>query len=317
MKTNLLDYFTPMLRARRFDETLCVHGAEVNDTYHVSIGLEASAAAIACAQKPGDSILLNHRNHGQLAACGSDLEMMYREIFGRDGSPQRGKLGSFHLVDKERGIPYVSAMLGGGIPLAIGIGLANSRLGNGAISFAYLGDGAMEEGIIYESFNIASAWNTPVVIVCDNNGSRSKIHTSRFCDLARVCGLTAFSVDAQKPTDVFSAVELAAETARLENKPHFVEILSESWPGNGTGNHPRNITGTFEVATAHQNTDKWSLVDPLTQLVRELLSEGTQLDELLAIDKTIKSEVDRAVTSALAAPLAPSSAIYETIWEKE
>lgn len=310
----ILDYFTRMLRARRFDEVLCDHGAYVNDTYHVSIGLETSAAAIACAQEKGDSILLNHRNHGQLAACGASPELMYREIFGRDGGSQRGKLGSFHLIDVEHGIAYVSAMLAGGVPLSIGMALANKRIGNGSISFAYLGDGAMDEGIVYESFNIASAWHVPVVIVCDNNGSRPRGGQSKFSILAEVCGLTAFKTDAQNPLDVFSTVAMAAAGARKGEEPQFVEIVSEPWPGNATGSHPQNITGPFDLATAHSRSDEWSVVDPLVHMVRLLRSRGVSLDVMAEIDSAIKGELAEAVGAALGAPLAPESVIFEHVW---
>lgn len=314
VEEQLLDYFTRMLRARRFDEVLCDHGAYVNDTYHVSIGLETSATAIACAQEKGDSILLNHRNHAQLAACGASPEIMYREIFGRDGGSQRGKLGSFHLIDVEHGIAYVSAMLAGGVPLSIGMALANERIANGSISFAYLGDGAMEEGIVYESFNIASAWHVPVVIVCDNNGSRPSEDQSKFRSLAEVCGLTAFSKDAQNPMDVFSTVALAAADARRGEGPQFVEITSEPWPGNATGNHPQNVTGPFDLATARSRTDEWSVVDPLAHLVRLLHSLGVSLDLMAEIDSSITGELAIAVRAALDAPLAPESVVYEHVW---
>lgn len=314
MNSDMLRYFRLMLRARRFDEALCEIGDQINDTYHVSIGLETSAAAIACAQESGDYILLNHRNHGQLAACGSDLERMYRELLGRDGGPQRGKLGSFHLVDSEKGIPYVSAMLAGGVPIAIGMAVANSRQGKDSIAFAYLGDGAMEEGIIYESFNIASKWNAPVVIVCDNNSTRTIGQSSKFCELAKICGLGSFAVNAQFPFEVFSVVHSAANAARNGEGPRFVEVISEPWPGNATGNHPRNITGFFDIPSSYSSTDGWSLVDPLAHVVKGLLSMGFELTELIDLDAEITTEVNQAITSALEAPLAPSSVIFEDIW---
>ncbi|WP_276947605.1 thiamine pyrophosphate-dependent enzyme, partial [Ferrimicrobium acidiphilum] len=312
-----LSYFRRMLRARRFDEVLCEHGAFVNDTYHVSIGLETSAAAIAESRRADDVILLNHRNHGQLAACGASAEIMYREIFGREGGSQRGKLGSFHLIDVENGIPYVSAMLAGAIPLAVGMALANSRVGRSAISFAYLGDGAMDEGIVYEGFNIASAWNVPVVVVCDNNGSKSSTFRSKFCDVAHACGLAAFRVDAQKPFEVFTIVNSAAQAARRGEGPQFVEIQSESWPGNTTGNHPRNVTGPFEVGSAFSRIDDWSIIDPLVHLVRALPSRGVTLEAMLQVDLQVTTEINESVAAALGAPIAPPAVIFEHVWGEE
>ena len=118
-----------MLRGRRFDETLIAHAELVSGVFHVSIGMEGTAAALAAARTPADLIMLNHRNHGALAAIGSDLETMFREILGRDGGPQRGRAGSLHLADAANGVPYTSAMVAGGVRIVRrhGAGTAPSR----------------------------------------------------------------------------------------------------------------------------------------------------------------------------------------------
>src|SRR5665213_4322206 len=141
-----LDRLAAMLRARRFDETLIAHAELVTGVFHVSIGLESSAAALALTRTGADLVMLNHRNHGALAAIGSDLEVAFREILGRDGGPQRGRAGSLHLADAANGVPYTSAMVAGGVALGVGMALAKRRLAREGIVYAFFGDGAMGEG---------------------------------------------------------------------------------------------------------------------------------------------------------------------------
>ena len=116
--TDRLERFRTMLRARRVDERLIAGAELITGVYHVSIGMEATAAALAATRTGDDLITLGHRNHGALAAIGSDLETMYREILGRAGGPQRGRAGTLHLADAARGVPYTSAMVAGRPALA-------------------------------------------------------------------------------------------------------------------------------------------------------------------------------------------------------
>jgi acetoin:2,6-dichlorophenolindophenol oxidoreductase subunit alpha len=308
-----------MLRARRFDEVLCREGDIVNDTYHVSIGLEVSAAGIACARRDGDTITLTHRNHGVLAAIGADLEEMYREIFGRDGSALRGRGGSFHLVDVDRGALYTSALVAGGLPLAVGMAMAHRRLGKDSISLAYLGDGAMEEGVAYESLNAARYWDAPIVFICDNNasGPQSVDSRRRIAALADSCGLLSATLDAEDPARAVSAIEGAAREARASGGPQFVQIICPEWPGATGANrgHPKDTTGPFAIPTVIERDDPWSRVDPLAQEVRQLLEDGIAVDDMLAIDADTTTEVEHAIWAALAAEVAPISVVDDDVWE--
>ena len=308
--------FRPMLRARRFDEVLCREGDVVNDTYHVSIGLEVGAAAIACARRDGDTIALTHRNHGALAAIGSDLEEMYREIFGRDGTTLRGRGGSFHLVDVDRGVLYTSAMVAGGLPLAVGMAMAHQRLGKNAITLAYFGDGATEEGVAYESLNAAHYWNAPIVFICDNNssGPQSKDSSERIAALADVCAVPSVTVEAGDPANAVSVIEDAASNARSGQGPRFVQILCPEWPGNAARGHPKDTTGPFDVATTLERDDAWTREDPLAREIRQLSDEGVAMTDMVTVEKDVTAEVERAVSAALAAGLAPVSVVDDDVW---
>jgi TPP-dependent pyruvate/acetoin dehydrogenase alpha subunit len=309
----------PMLRARRFDEALLEHAALVEGVYHVSIGLEATAAALAVARREGDQAMLNHRNHGVLAALGSDPETMFGEIFGRDGGPQRGRAGTLHLADPTVGVPYTSAMVGGGAALAVGIGFARRLSGSEAIAFAFFGDGAMGEGALHESLNMAALWSAPVVFVCESNsepaGERANaLQAAReLIDLAAVHQIPAEVVEASDPVGLAERFAAAADAVRAGEGPYFLEARSAPWPGNA-GFLPDPEAPRFDLAAAAAGGEGWAAVDPLGQLVRRLLDEGAELAEIEALDRSVRTEMEGAATRAANRPVAPAAAATENVW---
>lgn len=308
----------PMLRARRFDEALLDHAVLVEGVYHVSIGLEATAAALAVTRREGDQAMLNHRNHGVLAALGSDPETMFGEIFGRDGGAQRGRAGTLHLADPTVGVPYTSAMVGGGAALAVGIGFARRLSGSEAITFAFFGDGAMGEGALHESLNLAALWSVPVVFVCENNSERDGQRANalqaahELTDLAAVHQIPAEVVDAHDPVELAERFAAAAGAVRAGGGPHFLEARSAPWPGNGF--MPDPAAPRFDLVAAAAGGEGWAAVDPLGQLVRRLLGEGTGLAEIASLDDAVRAEMQRAATRAAARPVAPPPAATENVW---
>ncbi len=309
-----------MLRARRFDETLLAHAALVTGVFHVSIGMEATAAALALERAPEDLITLNHRNHGALAALGCDPELMYREILGRDGGPQRGRAGTLHLADAGRGVPYTSAMVAGGPALALGMALARKRLGRGGIVFAFLGDGALGEGAMHESLNLASLWQLPMLFVCESNaapvaGRANAMAAARtLYSLAQVHQIPAEAVDAGDAETIAAAMRESASAVRGGEGPRFIEARTPPWPGNSTF-IPTLVTGELDLrgATAEPGT-AWEQVDPLLREARALLESVTRLDQLLELDASIDAGARAAFTRAAAAAQAPPSAAFEQVW---
>jgi TPP-dependent pyruvate/acetoin dehydrogenase alpha subunit len=307
------DLLAPLLRARRFDELLVENAHLVSGAFHVSIGVEATAAALAATRRDGDVAMLNHRNHGHLAALGSDPEGMYRELLGRDGGPQRGRAGSFHLADPDRGVPYTSAMLGGGPALAAGLALAQRRRGEPGIAVAFFGDGAMGEGIIYETFNLTVAWGLAVVFVCENNAPAGG--EGELARLARAHGLEAGVVDGRFPRDTRSVFAAACDAVRAGALPQFLEVGSEPWPGNDSF-IPRPTPWLEIDAVTEPPRDRFDAGDPVRAEARALLHQGTPLDQLQALDTDISASVRRAFAAAVTAPVAPASAAMEAVWAR-
>ncbi len=312
-----------MLRARRFDETLIVNAELVSGVFHVSIGHEGVAAALAGARTASDLIMLNHRNHGALAAIGTDLELAYREILGRDGGPQRGRAGSLHLADTANGVPYTSAMVAGGVALAVGMALAKQRLGREGIVFAFFGDGAMGEGAVYESLNLAALWQLPLLFVCESNapadrgGERANaLQAARtLVALAGVHQIPASAVDGGDPEAVARTIDDAAAAVRGGGGPRFIEARLAPWPGNATF-LPRLVTGELDLREAEQPGDAggWSGADPVLAEARALLGDGVALADLLELDRSVRAAVEQAFANAAAAPHAPDPVATAGVW---
>lgn len=313
-KTGLIE---PMLRARRFDETLLANFEHVAGASPVGIGQEGTAAAIASARRPGDTLTVNHRNHHHLLASGTDPEIMYREIFGRDGGLQRGRSGTLHLVDPDHGILHTSAMVGMSVPLGIGMALAHQRGDTGRIAFATLGDGAMSEGVVSESFNLAVLWGLPIVFVCESNatavGEQATpiVAARRLADLPAAHRVTAFEEDATQPRGLAARIQQAADVTRCGDGPVFVLAQTVPWPGNASF-LPEAMAPVSLRAATREGVD-WERSDPLLNETRALLADGASLDELLALDALITEEMERAVEAAAAAPLPPASVALDDV----
>jgi TPP-dependent pyruvate/acetoin dehydrogenase alpha subunit len=312
--------FAAMLRARRFDETLMANAALVTGVFHVSVGMEATAAALAAERRAGDLITLNHRNHGVLAAIGSDPELAYREILGRDGGPQRGRAGTLHLADGARGVPYTSAMVAGGPALAVGMALARKRLRQDGIVFAFLGDGALGEGAMHESLNLAALWQLPVLFVCESNaapaqGRANPMQAARTLhSLASVHQIPALAVDAGDAEAIAAAMAEQTASVRAGGGPIFIEARTPPWPGNSTF-IPALVTAELDLRdAAAEPSPGWPELDPLLREARALLEAGTPLEELLELDCAIAARAREAFTRAAAAGPAPGQAAFEGVW---
>jgi TPP-dependent pyruvate/acetoin dehydrogenase alpha subunit len=312
--------FAAMLRARRFDETLMANAELITGVFHVSVGMEATAAALAGERRAGDLITLNHRNHGVLAAIGSDPELAYREILGRDGGPQRGRAGTLHLADGARGVPYTSAMVAGGPALAVGMALARKRLDQDGIVFAFLGDGALGEGAMHESLNLAALWSLPVLFVCESNaapahGRANPMQAARTLhSLAAVHQIPALAIDAGDAEAIAAAMAEQTASVRSGDGPSFLEARTPPWPGNASF-IPALITGELDLRdAAGEPSPGWPKLDPLLREARALLGAGTPIEELLELDRAIAARAREAFTRAAAADPAAAQAAFEGVW---
>ena len=314
----------PLLRARRFDEQLMAHADQIRGHYHVSVGMEGTAVALAACRRDGDTVSTTYRNHAHLAAMGSDLETMFGEVLGRDVGHQRGRGGSIHLSDPDLGVLHTSAMVSGGVPQALGLAYGRARTHPEASCFCIFGDGAMGEGAVHESLNLASLWSLPVVFVCENNappadGQASAMQAApSFLAIAELHRTPGEVVDARHPALVVEAMgRLAAET-RQGGGPRFLEARAAAWEGNQSF-FPHDATGPTDVADAARgHDDPWrSDDDPVLNECRRLLEAGVSMTELAEVDRRVSAEVGAAFAAAERAPVAdPGAALTDVVADR-
>lgn len=318
-----LDIFHKMVAIRRFEEevlALFEEGA-FGGHYHLYIGQEATGAAVMASLRPEDRIYSTHRNHGHMLARGADPNAAMAEILGRATGLNGGRGGTFHLSDPTLGMPHTSALVGGSVPLAAGGAFAAKIKKTGGVGVAMFGDGAFEEGVVYESLNLARLWHLPVIFVCENNtpgavlkteggSNTSNLPEGRVIDTPKALGIESFEVDGGDVNAVDTLFRDCAARIRASGEPIFIEALSERWPGNNFG-HPRMVTGKTDISMIWDDSstggeyEAWFKVqDPIFRLGRTMVADGAATqDQIAEIDRNATETMARAKEFALASPL--------------
>lgn len=314
----LRDMLDRMLAMRRFEEAVFQLRQEklFGGHYHLYIGQEATGAAVMAALGEQDRIYTTHRNHGHLIARGADPGRGLAEILGRATGLNGGRGGTFHLADAQLGMPHTSALVGGCVPLAAGAGLAAKVDGTDALGVAMFGDGSLEEGVVFETLNLAKLWDLPVLFVCENNtpgaldraqggSNSSRLATESLSGVAASIELESHSVDGGDAQAVFALMSDVVPRCRKGGGPVFIEALTERWPGN-YGRWPDMVTGETVLAMAWDDSPipedyaKWHRTDdPLLRLVRSLTASGAVTkDDLEAQDSAIRQRMEGAKSFA-------------------
>jgi TPP-dependent pyruvate/acetoin dehydrogenase alpha subunit len=317
-KAGILDLFSRMLLIRRFEEALIDLYArrDFSGHFHVCIGQEASAAVAMSLLGAGDHITTTHRNHGHILARGVDEKAALAEILGRSSGLNSGYAGSFHLTSPDLGFLSTSGIVGGSISLGVGGAFACKQRGDGSVTMALFGDGALEEGVAFESLSLAALWKLPVVFICENNdaelwseaGTLSKEHAVRsLCDLPRLCGIRTISIDGVEVDQLARELGDAIAYGRSGAGPVFVEVRTARWPGNRT-QWPNPVTGRTDIAMAFSPAlipdaeRQWfERHDPVLALARKLAAAG-EGDSVRSIDAAIDARMNAAIQFALNAP---------------
>ncbi len=307
--TRLPELYRTMRRIRTFEERvaeLYARGLSAGSMLHLSIGEEGAAAGVAAAMRPEDSFTTHHRGHGIFLARGADPSRMMAEIGGKEDGYCRGKGGSMHIADMALGHLGANAIVGGGIPHVVGAGLSYKRLGTDAISVAFFGDGAMQQGLLYESMNMAALWDLPVLFVCINNqyGMGTRIDRAtrsiEFDRRAEAFGLAAAMVDGEDVEAVHRTAQALADGAR-GGKPGFMAISCFRFFGHGRMDKSPYRTADEEAIGRKR--------DPVARARDALLSQGlNDAAALDALDAEIAREMDATIdhTAAAAAPAGAS-----------
>lgn len=301
----LLEMQRRMLRIRHFDEraSKMVKRGYIPGTVHTSIGQEAQVVGACMALRQGDHMTGNHRSHGHPIGMGSPLGPLMAELVGKATGVCQGKGGSLHLADYKVGSLGESGITGSSIPIALGAGLSAQVLGENRVALTFFGDGAANQGVLYESMNMASAWKLPVVFLCENNhyALSTPAHTvtgGRICDRGAGFGMPGVRVeDGQDVLAVHEAVAAAAARARAGEGPSLVEVMTYRFREHSEG---------LRINVDYRDADErgfWTSRDPILLFRAALIEAGKATAEQMdAIEAEILREVEDCVTFAMESP---------------
>ena len=315
-KDDLLHYYREMLLIRRFEEKAGqLYGMGLIGGFcHLYIGQEAVVVGLEACTKQGDKRLTSYRDHGHMLACGMDPKGVMAELTGRSGGYSKGKGGSMHMFSKERHFYGGHGIVGAQVPLGAGLAFADKYLGNDNVTFAYFGDGAANQGQVYETYNMAELWNLPVIFVIENNqyamGTSMKRSTKSTTLYGRgqAYGIQGEAVDGMDVLAVKAAGEKAVAVCRAGDGPYILEMMTYRYRGHSMSD-PAKYRTREEVEKMKSEKDAIEHVRDL------LLGAGLASDEdLKAIDKDIKDIVNASAEFAKESPEPDLSELWTDIY---
>jgi TPP-dependent pyruvate/acetoin dehydrogenase alpha subunit len=319
--TQGLEAYRRMMRIRKFEEEgmrLFIAG-KIPGAYHASIGEEATIVGACLALRVDDAMTGTHRSHGHPIGKGADLKALMAELMGKETGICKGRGGSMHLADNSVGIIGESAIVGGGIPLATGVGLSAKVRGTDQVCLCFFGDGAVNQGTFHESLNMASLWKLPVIYLCENNGyaittsvaiSHAQPEVARRAD---GYGMPGIAVDGQDLRAVFEATTAAVARARRGDGPTLIECKTYRFEEHEVGLVVPGKPYRAEEETAFQRKNR----DPLL-LYRAVLLAGGGVSglELDRIEQEAVSAVAEAIRFGEQSPLPPADSLYDHMYSR-
>lgn len=313
----LLEMHRRMVRIRLFDEraSKMVKRGHIPGTVHTSIGQEAQVVGACMALEDDDYMTGNHRSHGHPIGKGSPLGPLMAELVGKATGICKGKGGSLHLADFSVGSLGESGIVGSSIPIATGAGLSSQVLGTGRVALAFFGDGAANQGCLYEALNMAGAWKLPVVYLCENNqyALSTPAHTvtsGRISDRASGFGIPGVRVEnGQDALAVYDAVGEAVRRARAGEGPSLLEVVTYRYREHSEGLRI-NVDYRDEA-----ERETWLANDPIV-LFRDVLVErgAATAEEVEALEREIADEVEEAVKFANESPYPEPEVAFEDLY---
>jgi TPP-dependent pyruvate/acetoin dehydrogenase alpha subunit len=316
-RETLLQMQRRMLRIRHFDEraSKMVKRGQIPGTVHTSIGQEAQVVGACMALGDGDYMSGNHRSHGHPIGKGSPLGPLMAELVGKGTGVCGGKGGSLHLADFAVGSLGESGIVGSSIPIATGAALSAKVLGNGRVSLAFFGDGAANQGCLYEAMNLAGSWDLPVIFLCENNqyALSTPAHTVTsgvIAERAAGFGIAGVRVeDGQDVLAVYDATRTAVERARRGEGPTLIEVVTYRFHEHSEG---------LRLGTDYRDAaekEAWLERDPIVLFRQHLVADGVATDaELDALEAEVIAEVDEAVAFTDASPFPDPSVAFADLY---
>ena len=312
-----LDVYASMLRIRLFEE-------QVNDLYlsakmpglaHLYIGEEAVAVGVCSTLRDDDYITSTHRGHGHCLAKGASVDRMFAELLGKEAGYCKGKGGSMHIADQEKGNLGANAIVGGSVGIATGAAMSAKKRATDQVAVCFFGEGALGQGIVYECMNMASLWTLPVIYVCENNLYNEYTHyqetTAGDMSLrAASFGIPVLDEDGQDVRKVHRAAAEAVKRAREGHGPSFLVFRTYRQKGHHVGDVDRAYyrSKDEEREWAEQR-------DPLKVLGEALVREGfADATALERVEEEVRTEIQQGVRFALEAPYPPPEEVTVDVY---
>ena len=314
-KDELLSYYRDMLLIRRFEERAGqLYGMGLIGGFcHLYIGQEAVVVGMQMALKQGDQVITGYRDHGHMLATGMDANGVMAELTGRRGGYSKGKGGSMHMFSKEKHFYGGHGIVGAQVPLGTGLAFANRYRNNGNISVAYFGDGAANQGQVYESFNMAELWKLPIIYVIENNRyamgtsvTRSSAQTD-FSKRGLAFNIPGEQVDGMDVRAVKAAAERAAAWCREGKGPYILEMQTYRYRGHSMSDPAKYRTREEVEKVRHDQ-------DPIEQVRNRLLAAKVSEQDLKTIDADVRKIVNEAADFAQADPEPDASELWTDVY---
>jgi pyruvate dehydrogenase E1 component alpha subunit len=314
-KDDELKAYRNMLLIRRFEEKAGqMYGMGLIGGFcHLYIGQEAVVVGMQMTLKPGDEVITGYRDHGHMLACGMDPKGVMAELTGRRGGYSKGKGGSMHMFSVEKGFYGGHGIVGAQVPIGTGLAFANRYRGNDNVSLTYFGDGAANQGQVYESFNMAELWKLPVVYVIENNRyamGTSVTRSSATTDLSKrglSFNIPGEQVDGMDVRAVRAAGENAVGWCREGRGPYILEMLTYRYRGHSMSD-PAKYRSREEVQKMRTEHD------PIEQVRNRLMGSGmASEEELKKIDATVRDVINEAAEFATNNPEPNPSELYTDV----
>ncbi|RFB03956.1 pyruvate dehydrogenase (acetyl-transferring) E1 component subunit alpha [Parvularcula marina] len=314
-KDELLEYYRMMLLIRRFEEKAGqLYGmGHIGGFCHLYIGQEAVVTGLEALRKEGDQVITGYRDHGHMLACGMDPKGVMAELTGREGGYSKGKGGSMHMFSAEKKFYGGHGIVGAQVPLGTGLGFANKYRGNDNVSFTYFGDGASNQGQVFEAMNMAQLWKLPVVFVIENNQYAMGTSTKRasadthFYRRGASFGIPGKEVDGMDVVAVREEAREAVEHARNGEGPFVLEMKTYRYRGH-------SMSDPAKYRTREEVDEVRSQSDPIERCKARIFDgKHASEDDLKAIDKDIKAIVKEAADFSLESPEPDPSELYTDV----
>ncbi|MFN3353798.1 MAG: pyruvate dehydrogenase (acetyl-transferring) E1 component subunit alpha [Brevundimonas sp.] len=314
-KDELLRYYREMVLIRRFEERAGqLYGMGLIGGFcHLYIGQEAVAVGVQASQQKGDSVITGYRDHGHMLAAGMDPKAVMAELTGRSGGSSRGKGGSMHMFDVPTGFYGGHGIVGAQVALGTGLAFASKYRDDGSVAFIYFGDGAANQGQVYESFNMAQLWKLPAIYIIENNQyamGTSIERSSSTTDLSQrgaSFGIPGEQVDGMDVLAVKDATERAVKRAREGGGPFILEVKTYRYRGH-------SMSDPAKYRTKEEVDEVKKTRDPIDHVKALLADAGAAEDEIKAIDGEIKAIVAEAVQFAQESPEPDPSELYTDVY---